>query len=728
MKNIFFACYFLSVGLTAFAQNSGVIDVSYVKEQLKGLDYKEQIANLNQAYRDRLHTEPELSEEIMKLSLELSTQKNDSVDMGKALYLLGKAMREHGKSSNSILYIERSLLIFKQLNDFIRISNCLNELGITSKNLGEFQKALGYYFEALEVAEIHNYEQGEIRALSNISVILIFQKDYEKAIEYLTKSLAMQKDEAKKNTIYNNLGIAYRALNKTDEALIYYNKSIESSKLAKDIYWQASSLNNIGVIFSESGEYDKALDYFLKVEEIEKQTGNKKGLIGTYINIGVIKRGILQYEDAITWFQKADSLAIETKSLFEQKVIYLNLSITYENWEKYKESIDYLYHYIEIKDSLFNEKKNQQMAELVWKYETNTQQKEIELLKQERNIKELAFEKQRSEFQLQELKAKTVEEKKQVELALLQNQNEIQKLILEKNMNQIEKLKLNAALDETQIEFEKSKAEKETTIRNVTILISLLIVIPIIVLLIFYQQKIKAQSIVSIRTEQLNQKKILELIKDFEIQTFKAQLEGQEIEKKRIASDLHDGIGGNLASIKLGLNKLDDNLGGSKHIKKIMSQVNETCKEIRTISHDLTPSKILNSAYVKLIREYIYHSLEATSIEPHFQAYPISEINNISDEIKIEIYRIIQELLSNAIKHSQATELDVSLNLNEKSLILMIEDCGVGFNSNKTMKGIGLLNIESRVASINGKLNIDSIIGRGTIFTVEIPLVMEAVT
>ncbi|MCF6360714.1 MAG: sensor histidine kinase [Cyclobacteriaceae bacterium] len=727
MKNIFFACYFLSVGLTGFAQNSRVIDVSYVKEQLKGLDYKEQIANLNQAYRDRLHTEPELSEEIMKLTLELSTQEKDSIGMGNALYLLGKAMREHGKSSSSIPYIERSLLIFKQLNDFIRISNCLNELGISFKNLGKYQKALGYYFEALKIAKIHNYEQGEIRALSNMSVILIFQKDYEKAIEYLTKSLAMQKDEAKKNTIYNNLGIAYKALNKTDEALIYYNKSIESSKLAKDIYWQASALNNIGIIFSESGEYDKALDYFLKVEGIEKQTGNKKGLVGTFINIGVIKRSLLQYKDAIMWFQKADSLAIETKSLFEQKVIYLNLSITYENWKKYKESIDYLYHYIEIKDSLFNEKKNEQMAELVWKYKTDTQQKEIELLKQERNIKELAFEKQRWEFQLQELKAKTVEEKKQVELALLQNQNQIQKLVLEKNMNQIEKLKLNATLDETQIEAEKSKVEKETTVKNVTILISLLIVIPILILLVFYQQKIKAQSIVSIRTEQLNQKTILELIKNFEIKTFKAQLEGQEIEKKRIASDLHDGIGGNLASIKLGLNKLDDNLGGNRGIKQIMAQINETCEEIRTISHDLTPSKILNSSYIQLIREYINQSLETTPIKAIFQAYPESELNNISNQIKIEIYRIIQELLSNAIRHSQTTELDVSLNLNNEGLILMIEDTGKGFNPTRSIKGIGLLNIESRVASVNGKFNIDSIIGRGTIFTVEIPLVKQTV-
>ncbi len=91
------------------------------------------------------------------------------------------------------------------------------------------------------------------------------------------------------------------------------------------------------------------------------------------------------------------------------------------------------------------------------------------------------------------------------------------------------------------------------------------------------------------------------------------------------------------------------------------------------------------------------------------------------------MYRIIQELLSNAIRHSKADELDISLNLNNDSLILMMEDNGIGFELQNTAKGIGLLNIKTRVASVNGDINIDSKVGRGTIITVEIPQVLNPV-
>ncbi len=710
------------------AQEAAVFDFDYVMEQLKGLDYKEQIAALYQEYGNRLNSEPELTEKILKAIYTISTQKNDTTEMALALFHLGKSSRKHGKSGKAIEYLTQSKALFEQLKNQKKIADCLNELGIAHKNIGQYQKALNLYFKALEIAEAHKYVQGEIRALSNVSVILIFQRDYEKAIEYLKQSLEMQENEAEKNTIYNNLGVAYKALNKTDEALIYYNKSIESSKLAKNIYWEASALNNIGVIYSESEEYDKALRYFLEVENIEKKTGNRKGLIGTYINIGVIKRYQLQYEEAIKWFQKADSLAIETKSLFEQKIIYLNLSLTYQSWKKYKKSIDYLYHYVEIKDSLFNEKKNHQIAELVSKYEADRKQKQIELLQQEKRLKGLAMQKQKSEFELEQLRAQTEAEKKQNELTILLNQNEIQHLVLEKNTNEIERLKLNASLNETLIEAEKSKAEKEATIKNVTILISLLIVVPVVVLLIFYQQKIKAQSILSIRNEELNQQKTLELIKDFELKTIKAQLEGQEKEKLRIASELHDGVGGNLAGIKLGLSKVADTLNSNSKLKHIITQVSETCDEIRSISHDLTPNKILNSAYINLIREYLFNNAAPKNIHVSFHAYPEDNLNSISNDIKIEVYRIIQELLTNAIKHSQANEIGISLNLNNESLILMIEDFGIGFAPEKVVMGIGLLNIETRVASVNGKLTIDSKVGRGTIFTVEIPVQVETVS
>ena len=112
----------------------------------------------------------------------------------------------------------------------------------------------------------------------------------------------------------------------------------------------------------------------------------------------------------------------------------------------------------------------------------------------------------------------------------------------------------------------------------------------------------------------------------------------------------------------------------------------------------------------------------ASNLKISCNAYPKDRINDIEENIKVEIFKILQELITNTIKHAKATEVDIQFNLLENSINLLFEDNGLGFDSGKTSEGIGLNNIKSRIKKINGDFNIDSHMKRGTIINIEIPI------
>src|SRR5690606_7978277 len=110
---------------------------------------------------------------------------------------------------------------------------------------------------------------------------------------------------------------------------------------------------------------------------------------------------------------------------------------------------------------------------------------------------------------------------------------------------------------------------------------------------------------------------------------------------------------------------------------------------------------------------------KASNLKISCNAYPEDRINDIDENIKVEIFKILQELITNTIKHARATEVDIQFNLFESSISLLFDDNGLGFDSEKTPEGIGLANIKSRLKRIKGDFNIDSKPNRGTIVNIE---------
>jgi signal transduction histidine kinase len=193
--------------------------------------------------------------------------------------------------------------------------------------------------------------------------------------------------------------------------------------------------------------------------------------------------------------------------------------------------------------------------------------------------------------------------------------------------------------------------------------------------------------------------------------------EGRINERHRISQDLHDGVLGKIFGTRLGLGFLNVN-GDDSTIEKYKNYVDELQnieKEIRTISHELK-SEILSSKedFSKIIGDLIDQKCNLGTFEYRYKYDQNIDWDVISDDIKINYYRIIQEALQNIIKYAHANKVSVEIKLNDDYLELLIVDDGIGFDVLAKRKGIGLKNIDSRAINIGGKAIINSEFNKGT--------------
>ncbi|WP_299058642.1 sensor histidine kinase [uncultured Polaribacter sp.] len=202
-----------------------------------------------------------------------------------------------------------------------------------------------------------------------------------------------------------------------------------------------------------------------------------------------------------------------------------------------------------------------------------------------------------------------------------------------------------------------------------------------------------------------------------------AILEAQETERSRIARELHDGVVQEIGSVILksrhALSKLD--LLHTNESQELLESLENSNKNLRTISHQMMPIALKELGISSAINDLLENSLTYLNIKHTLELFNISE--RLPEKIEVTIYRVLQELIHNITKHSKATEVNVQLFKSNNHIILIVEDNGVGFNAKKSKKGIGLLNISSRLNMLNGTVNFESSNNNGTLITIKIPVI-----
>lgn len=226
------------------------------------------------------------------------------------------------------------------------------------------------------------------------------------------------------------------------------------------------------------------------------------------------------------------------------------------------------------------------------------------------------------------------------------------------------------------------------------------------------------------------EKKLNEIEKNYSRLLLDTALNSEETERRRIAQDLHDDIGTMLSLTKLSLNQLSKIVGDSGEkegqiMKKTQSLVEETILHVRRITRDLVPTTLERFGLAEAIDEFIHKLEEGNNMVISFQSNT-EDLPRQGQKIELTLYRIMQELVNNAIKHSNCSQIEISLEMNDKFIGLRVSDNGIGFDPEQikenNLAGLGLLGIESRLAIVSGTVLYGKAGNSGSTALAQIPI------
>lgn len=292
----------------------------------------------------------------------------------------------------------------------------------------------------------------------------------------------------------------------------------------------------------------------------------------------------------------------------------------------------------------------------------------------------------------------------------------------EENAKQMAEMQTKYDVDKKDLELAKNKAEleaqeKQAFIKNIIIISVVLLLILLSGLGILFYRKKQIEQQAKLDAEIANQK---------EIRT-KAILDAEEKERRRIAQDLHDGVGQLLSAAKLNLSNLDSKLIAQTEEQKAAMQnalnlVDDSVKEVRLVSHNMMPNTLIKLGLGSAVREFITKLGNAPNLKIDLEIVGLD--TRLENQVETVLYRVIQEIINNIIKHAKASHISMQLIRHETEMNVMIEDNGIGFDTSRleNFEGIGLKGIQTRIEFLNGSVHFDSSIGRGTTVIIDIPL------
>ncbi len=601
-------------------------------------------------------------------------------------------------------------------------------------NLGDLfeptlpDSAFYWYAQARDFAKNGNFPLGEALYASHAIVILNKQGKFSEALSLTKEAIEKYKKIDSPNNLaigYLNLGKQYRYFSDFETTVNYYLLAKKIADSIQEKTTQRTVNNNLCATFIEMKQFKKAREYGEAALELSKNSDNELSMLSPLYNLATIEVQENNFEKALRYIDKFEEIALKNEDNYDiidaylikgnclgklnlnEGIKYLNLAISEARKHGFPESEYFAYLYLgEI--NLYHKKYREAAANL---------EKGIPIAKNLDSKYELAdFHKKASE---------AYEKFGDFEKALLHNR-EYEKLNeevqLEENKNRLIGLEAKYQFQQKEAEIKTLNAEKEAQTLKIRqkntlnyIFLGAVLLIGIISILTYLNYK---------NRQKISQQRISELEKEKQLSATQALLQGQEDERSRMAKELHDGLGGLLSGVKLNLNHMQKKLiiteEDGANFEKSIHLLDESISELRRVAHNMMPESILKFGLDGAIGEFL-QSIQNEDLNIIYQSYHIE--NGLGKQLDISVYRIIQELVNNSIKHSGATEILVQVRKDEGLVVVDVEDNGKGFDFQSVEKetGMGLSGIKSRVIYWKGKLEIDSA-QSGTAVHIEIPV------
>lgn len=538
--------------------------------------------------------------------------------------------------------------------------------------------------EAILLAKEMQDTASEADAIFLKGLTSYFAGEYEQTLSFYLD--AIKKFEAAhkpvgKAKVLNELGIFYRRQKQDSLSDASFKEAYHLAEGAAELAVMGTAINNQGITAQDKGAHDRAIDLFRQAQQIYVQVGDSIGVSYTldYASVSEAAKGNYALADqlqqdayrirlrlgdsnaaALSLINLAEYAKLQKKYALSEKYLFDCLSITQKI--AYKDLTAYCY------KTLAELCSQTGRAELAYQYHV-----------QYANLNEEIFNEKRSR-QINELQTKYDTEKRLAQIELLTRENQL----------------------------------KEARNRTILVVFSALLLI-LLIGAYAYSSRLKGK-----KQKELDQA----IIREKELRN-RSIIEAEEKERVRIARDLHDGVAQTMTAAKMQLEyfmgTLGNSLPGDASLQNAFDLIQDAAKEVRTVSHSMVPNALLKSGLVAAVRDFVQRTGNE-KLKINLVVLGLNE--RLGEQVETVVFRVLQELVNNILKHAQATEITIQLLREETELSVMVEDNGRGFDAGRLDEkaGMGLQNIESRIAYLNGQLHIDSSPGRGTTVMIEIPV------
>lgn len=609
-------------------------------------------------------------------------QNNDSLNRAN----LFKVANRYFNMNDSFMYkrivkevLQRSL----ESKDTLFIAKSNSYLGDYYSSQRISDSSFMYYYKAEKLYSDLNDKENLARTLINKALLQFNESDFLGSQNAVVSALRVIKSNGNKEVIYesnNLLGIIYNELEDYDNAILYHNKAlneIDDKTIPAIFQSKATSLNNLGYVYQNIKNFETAKKYFKLGLQQNNLRIDKPALHAMLLDNLAYSNFKLNSQDELPeLFYKALNLRLDyklTAGVFLSK-IHLSEYYSYHN-----DSLQAVRYAREALSSARNDKNFRNVLVAL----------------------------------------------KQMGVVEPQNASLYSKEYIHIN-DSLQKAERKMGEKFSRIEYETDVIKSENTDlvvqnRNLFYVFSILTLMGVFTF-IFVSLRNKHRLLMFKEQQQIANGEIYNLM----ISQQNSIEENRAKEKKRVARELHDGVLGKMFGVRMNLDTMNtaQDEDAIKSRLEYLAELKQIEQDIREISHDLNRenTELINN-FVVILTNLIENQRKAFKTKIDFSLDKKIQWEGISNEVKINLYRIVQEALQNCNKYAQAKLITVSFVLDgDQGIRLSIQDNGVGFNLKKIKKGIGLQNIEFRTKECSGKLEIKTKPDEGTVLTIEVPI------
>lgn len=587
--------------------------------------------------------------------------------------------------------------------------------------------AMNYLEQQKAIADKINNPKYTANVLNDLAVIEYYKGDYTNALAHNRSALAIRKSIGDRALIMSSLSkvaVIYQELGNNDQATQYQLEVLQIATEVKNSRAIAATLNNICYLYEKVKKYDNALVFARRALVVARDLNDTLQLGLTYSGISNLYEQINQTDSAIHYALIAIDFFKLANALSELSAVYNDMGFLYRARGSNKEGLAYYKLALELANGLENK------SDIAF-YAANVGSTYVDIKQPDSGFSYLKKAYEQNGNQTRQDILKTIYGglttyfilKNKPDSAIHYNilyrdiTDSLNATALTGKMNELLSKYETAQKEQQIVLLNEQNTIKQLTINRSNIIIGITaasLVIAILLSILFYNRyRLKQEA--RLKEEIIKQQNLAS----------KAVIAAEELERQRIARDLHDGIGQMFSAVKMNLSGLADRIeipaaDERLLLNKTLALVDESCREVRSISHQMMPNILLKSGLSMAVRDFI-EKIDESKLKVSLVTFGLHQ--PLDQNLETVLYRVIQESVNNVIKHAQASTLDIQLHKDAESISVTIEDNGKGFDPQKAeaAEGIGLKSIKARVAFLNGKVDYDSAPGRGTLIAIYIP-------